>query len=384
MKRAKILLAGLLLAVPLLLGVGVAGAQNFRSGDSVTVAEDETVDTTLFASGRALDIAGEVQGDIFCVGQNITISGTVRGDVICAGQNITVTGNVEGDVRAAGQTVVIGGEVGSNVSFAGQSLTLESDASVDGDVSLAGDSMTLNGQVGRDVFAAAATLSANGDIGRDITASLTNLNVGSNASVGGEVIYTSVNDANIASGAQITGDATKQDPPRREGKDGAFFAISSGFALYLLVSLLLIALILVLIFPRPIHEASETGLRHPARTLLIGFVASLLVPMLVLGLLITVVGIPLALLLLFTWFVVLFLAGPLSGYFIGRLILRDSRSPIIIMLVGAALLLIVYIIPILGFLALLAAMWMGVGLLLTQVWSRTPRPDYSLEESARG
>lgn len=93
---------------------GVAQAQACSS-NTQAVAATETVDGTLFAAGRTVDIAGTVNGDVFCAGREYAVSGTVNGDVICAAQARRVSGTVEGDVRAAGRAVTIGdGRIAGN------------------------------------------------------------------------------------------------------------------------------------------------------------------------------------------------------------------------------------------------------------------------------
>src|SRR5690606_15328805 len=84
---------------------GAAHAQNFRSGNSVTVGANEVVDSTMWVAGRSIDLAGEVNGDVFCAGQNVSVTGTIRGDLLCAAQNITISGVITGDVRVAAQSV---------------------------------------------------------------------------------------------------------------------------------------------------------------------------------------------------------------------------------------------------------------------------------------
>src|SRR6185369_15950868 len=107
--RNKLLGVALLAAVCAASFWGVASAQNFRTGNATTVGANETVNSTLWISGRSIDIAGTVNGDVFCGGQTVTVSGTVRGDLLCAAQTIVISGTVTGDVRSAAQTITLTG-----------------------------------------------------------------------------------------------------------------------------------------------------------------------------------------------------------------------------------------------------------------------------------
>lgn len=381
MGRAKILVAGLAVAF---IGLGWTAAAhadtNFRAGTDVTVSESQTLDHTLFASGNTVDVAGTVDGDVFCVGQNITITGTVNGDVICAGQSVSITGNVAGNIRAAGQTVTIGGRTERSLTVAGQSVTLDASGSVGGDATLAGQSITLNGSVGRDVSIAATAVTINGSVNRDVSATVTNLTLGGSSQIGGDLTYISRHDATQETGSEVTGSVSRQTPSTQQDNAPRFGAlIGGGFivALYMFIALLLVSLALILLFPQFIHDATEVAVAAPWKTLFVGLLSSILVPVILAVLMFTVVGIPLALLGALAWIIIVCISVPLTAYYIGSMLLsKSTTNPVWSMLLGTAIVLILYMIPFVGFLTWLIGMWFGLGIILQQ-FPRLPRPRYS-------
>lgn len=384
MKRSKLVGALLLFLLPIFVWVGVAHGQSFRSGDTTTVGANEVVDSSLYAAGNTVDIAGEVRGDVFCAGQNITVSGKVAGDVICAGQTVRVSGTVEGDVRVAGQTVAIGGEVMGNVSAAGQTVTLEGSARVAGDVSIGSTNAVVNGRVGRDLSAGGSTVAITNKVGRNVKASTDNLTLASGADVGGELSYTSRNDASVAGDAKVAGATTRYQPKQKESNNsyGRVFAFGFGFTVLVMLSLLILSLALVLLFPSAITDTVALGLANPLRTALIGLAAGIVTPIVIVALMISVVGIPLGLLLLLTWLLLLMLSGPLFSYSVGKLAWRSQRNAIAIMAVGVLIVMIAYLIPFIGALTFFAMMWMGTGMAIRQLFNRVPRPHYQLANPA--
>lgn len=378
MRRAKYLLIGLLFLLPVIGWLGVAHAQSFHSGDNVTVAADETVNDTLYATGKTIDIAGTVNGDVFCFGQDITVSATVHGDVICAGQSVSVTGKVSGDVRLAGQDVTLGGTVDGNASVAGQTFTESSHARVGRDISIGSQTATLNGPVGRDLAASARNVTVNNSVGRNVQANVRKLSLGSNASIGGSVDYTSNDGLARSKGAVVAGSITRSSPKAGHVRPGAIVAVNFFMALFVFVAFLLIALLLVLFMPRTFHMAAETARGHLLRTFLVGFVASIVVPVVLVALLFTVVGIPLALFAGLVWLVMVLLSGSFAAYLLGRLLLQGSTNNAIwIMLLGGAVLLILYFVPFLGVITSLLALWFGLGTILQQ-FAHMPRPRYDM------
>ena len=383
MNRSKLLGALLLFLLPIFLWVGVAHGQSFRSGNTTTVGASEVVDSSLYATGNTIDIAGEVKGDVFCAGQNITISGRVTGDVICAGQTVRVSGVVVGDVRVAGQTVAIGGTVMGNVSAAGQTVTFEGSSTVGGDASIGSSNAVVNGTVGRDLSVGGETVALTSKVGRNVKASSDNLTLGSNTEVAGELSYTGRSDAFVASGAKV-GKTTHYQPQAEEdqGSSGRVFAFGFGFTVLVVLALLILSLALVMLFPAAVNDTVNLGLANPLKTFLIGLAASIVTPIVVVVLVVSVVGIPLGLFLGLVWLLVLALNGPLFSYFVGRLIWRSQRNAIVVMLVGVLVVLVAYLIPFVGVLTFLAMMWLGAGMTITKLFRSMPRPQYVLAPHA--
>lgn len=378
----KLIVAALLLVLPCIALTGIAEAHSFRAGDTVSIGKGQVVQDTLFASGKTVDIASEVYGDVFCAGQNVTVSGAIHGDVICAGQTLTITGAIDGDVRLAGQTVTLSGSVGGNATIASQSFSLGSDAKVSGDFSLASGDGTFNGTVGRDLAVGGGDITLAGQIGRNVKGNTTNLTLAEGSHITGNVEYTSNNDVRRANGALVDGSVTRHDVPKHESKRGAIFAFGAAWFLYWFFATLLTALVLVLIMPALIHRTTNRAVTSPWRALATGFVASILVPIAIVLFMATVIGIPLAFVVGLAWLLVVLLSGPFFGYYIGRLLLRGSTRSVLIMLVGAGLLLVAYFIPVVGFFALLATLWFGSGMILMEVFERMPRPKYVVAATA--
>lgn len=380
MKRRAILAAVFVTAVFTVFGImSKAMGQSFQTGTNVNVPESKTIDGSFYAAGRTLDINGTINGDLFCAGQNITVNANVKGDIICAGQNLHISGTVDGDIRAAGQTISINAKVGHSVTAAGQSFTLESTGSVVNDLTASSGDLNVNGKVGRDTLLNGRDVNITSSIGRDVKANVDKLTLSSTATVGGNLNYTSNNDANIEEGAKVNGKVTRTSPSPSSRKYFAPVAVTFVWALYMFLSLLLLSVVLSLLFPRAFHATSQQGLSHPWRSLLVGFVALFAAPILFIALMLTVVGIPLALLFGLAWFMTLVLSGPFFAYFTGRLILRNSDLPVLIMLVGAAVVLVVYLIPILGLFAIFVAITMGTGMILVESFGRVPKPSHPLK-----
>ncbi|MDB5185561.1 MAG: hypothetical protein JWL85_84, partial [Candidatus Saccharibacteria bacterium] len=364
----KILLATLVgLAFTLFGWATVGHAQEFRTGDRASIGVQETIDSSAYVSGRTIDIGGAVNGDLFCAGQNVTISGTVRGDVICAAQTVTITGTVEGDVRVAAQTVVISSTVQRNVTVAAQTLTVDAKGSIGGDVMGGVQDATINGPVGRDLTIGGSEITINTPVGRNIKTSVEYLHLRDGAKVGGNVDYKSINEIDRAPGATVAGNVHRSESaPEHQGSHFGAWLLS---AVYWLLSMLLLSLVLVILLPSMFERAAANNLKTPWKTLLFGFLTILVTPIVGVMLLLTFIGLPLAILLFLLWIVVLMLSIPFSSYYLGRLVWKAQRNPILVMLLGALILLIVSNIPFIGGFVVFVAVVLGTGMVVRELVS---------------
>jgi cytoskeletal protein CcmA (bactofilin family) len=377
MKKRLSIALGALVALILMYGLaGLGNAQEFRHGNNASIGMNETVNSTAFVTGRNLDIAGEVNGDLFCAGQNVNISGTVHGDVLCAGQNVHITGIIDGDVRVAAQNAELTSAVSGNLTALAHIFNLSGRASVAKDLSGGVNTSTINGSVGRDVAMASTNSTINGSVGRNIKTTVQNLRLGSSAKIGGNVEYASYNQLTKESGANIAGKISRSEPKKHE-KHSGWFGI--GFRVYWFFAMLLVALALVALFPALFEASALTTLKSPLRTVLLGVAAVLFTPVVFIFLMITIIGIPLGVILMLSWIAALILSGPFFGYLIGRIVWRAQRNVILTMLVGSIIVLLVYNLPILGGLALLAALFIGTGMVVREAIDRFKKPLYKVK-----
>ncbi|MFL5646163.1 MAG: polymer-forming cytoskeletal protein [Chloroflexota bacterium] len=149
---------------------GVIG-EKFRSGDTVTIGAGETVSNDVYAFAGTVRVDGTIDGDLIASGGQIDVAGTVTGDVLAAGGSVTITGTVNGDARVAGGTLSVGGNVKEDLLAAGGQLTVTSAGTVGEDVIAATGQLTIDGAVTGDVLARTGTYAKAGTIGgsEDVT-----------------------------------------------------------------------------------------------------------------------------------------------------------------------------------------------------------------------
>ncbi len=309
-----------------------------RQGESVTVPKGTTIQGSLAVAGNAITIDGTVNGDLYCGGQTIVVRGNVNGDIICAGQTLTVSGTVSGNIRAAGQLIEVAGPVKRNITAAGQTITITPGAVISGEVLAAGKTVIL----------------------------------GEGVRITGDLTYMSVGELTEATGAAVGGKITHFVPKKDDWKKPVVKrdwmprqkpwptnAVGS------IIFYLIVGAIAVLIGPTYAVRVTEKIQRRPFVAGFIGFLSFLVVPMVVIMMAMTLIGIPLAmivgfifgLMLLMSRVYVSLIAGEKTVAFFGR------KKPQLLtqILVGVPVLWLLFKVPVLGWALSLLALFWGMG-----------------------
>lgn len=370
------------LALPIIVALAAlaplsVAAADIRQGSQVTVGPGETVEDDLYAFGGTIDVEGTVSGSVIAFGGTITIGGNIARDLLVSGGTVNVTGHVGGSVRVGGGTLTLSGPVAEDVVVAGGTVTLGPNASVGRDLVLAGGTATVGAPVGRKILAGVGDLTLRNTVGGDVTVQVNHLRLESGAAVGGNLDYTSENDAVITGGAHVAGNTVRHAPTDRGGVSGP----ASGLLNWLrfLVGVFVLGLLLVLLFPGFSGRVINRLERSPWASLGIG--AALLVGVPIVALIVFILGIFVGGWWLGLFMIAAYLLACGLGYVVSSLLLGRWGSgrmgwgvlhPAWQLLAGLVVLSIASLIPIVGGLIALAAVLFGLGALALGATERRP------------
>jgi hypothetical protein len=343
----------------LLLLVVPAGALVVRQGQTVTVPAGETIRDDLLISGGTVRVLGTCTGDVVAAGGDVTVEGPVGGNVIIAGGQVTLDGPVAGSLYAAGGSVEVRGGVGRNAAVTGGSLRIARGATVARDLAVSGGSATVDGTVRRHVLAGTGSLL-----------------LGSTARVGGNLQSTVA--PQIAQGAVVAGTQTVTPAAHRPHRTAVSWVL---WTLLTGLGLLAAGLVFTALAPRLTGEAADMLRTHPWGSLLAGFVVLVLVPAVVLVLVVTLLGIPLAVLLVMAYLAALYLAPIIPAVLVGQRVLHGG-SLVTALLVGVGLYVLLRLVPVLGMLVTLVAVLIGLGAVVLALQGRTRHPYFARAEPA--
>ena len=137
----------------------------------MTIAAGETVSNDVYAFAGTVRVDGTVDGDLVASGGLVDVTGTVTGDVLAAGGSVNITGTVGGDARIAGGTLSVGGAIKEDLLATGGQLTITTTGTVGEDLIAGTGQLTIDGAVTGNVLARTGTYTKAGTIGgtEDVT-----------------------------------------------------------------------------------------------------------------------------------------------------------------------------------------------------------------------
>jgi cytoskeletal protein CcmA (bactofilin family) len=358
------------LIAALLVGLGIAAAPLASAavlhGNNPQVASGQTVDDDLFIAGNNVEIDGTVNGDVYAAGQTITIRGTVNGDIFAAGQDILISGPVKGSVRTAGNTIrLANAQVGNSFSAAGASITAEKDSSIGGGAMLAGSTVALHAPVFRGLQAAGSNIVIDSSVGRTTNVKSENLTLTSNAKINGDLNYDTNTDLVKDQGSQVTGATNRVQIARHEEAAASKSRSHAGWVVWSLFSLAIVGLVLLWLAPTALPGVANAIVDRPLAAFGWGLLVLILILPVIFILLLTVIGIPLAVLLLLVFGLTLYLSKVFLAILTGNILFerlgQKNESVYFSFLIGLLVLTLLELIPILGgFISILVAIF-GLG-----------------------
>ena len=378
----RLSLAFLLALAFLAVTAAPALAYDARGGDVITIAADETVNDDLYLAGRSILIEGTVNGDIFGGARTLTINGTVNGGVTFVGETLTLNGEISESARFAGAEVFINGDIGRDLVVTASEVTINEQSVISGDLILGAGVTRVNGQIGGDVMGGADTIIISGTVDGSVQVELKRLTLAPDAEIGGDLVYTSDNEANILSGATVSGTTTRNLPERDE-RAWPFLPVLAGLAvvwkILSFLMILLLGILLIILAGGRLTAMSDYIQSNPWHSLWWGIVIFVVAPAAAVLAIMTVVGLPLGLISLALYGMALYLSQVPVALLIGRLIIRqnrplESRGMMIgALALGLFVLFLLGLIPFAGWIIGLLTIIFGLGTLVAVM----PKKEYA-------
>ncbi len=332
----------------ILLPLGSAKAMDTKTGDSVYVSKDEIIGGNLYAAGNTISIEGIINGDLIAVAQTVNVNGRVEGDIIVAAQNITINGEVGGNIRVAGSIININGPVTRNVNVFGSNVVFGKDSKIGWDVYTASSNLESRGSIEGGLSGRAEQALISGKIVKDINLTLFNE---TNTPI------------TITESAQLGGKINQEFP---KPKNVSWLAVWVWAKVYAIFCSLIVGLVLIYLIRDTTKKIIKNVEEYPKKTIGPGAIILFILPLIIIFLLFTIIGIPLALIILTLWLILIYIAKIFTALIIGQVILKkvikkNEINLIWPLILGTIICYLLFSIPLVGWLFSLIAIFIGLG-----------------------
>lgn len=321
-------------------------------------------------------ISKSVRRDLYWIGQTMTLTDVdVTQSILAAGRDLIIRNTqVGGSIRTGSYSFQLNGTtVDNNITSAGYNLSVDAASSAKG-VFLAGYTVTFNGEADA-INLAGETVFFNGTVHGDGSLSGSSVTIGPDAVVEGSLTISAPNKPSIPESASIGKLIFNQSSDSVDVSDDDVNVTveQKGFdflkLFYKLLSMLVVTVFFCLFISSSLNASGSMLVTKPVAMLVSGFIAMLAAPMLVILLCVTVIGIPVAILIILLLVIVCCYAVPFAGASLGRLIFKNMKQWLSA-LIGTAILVILRAIPYLGSILLFLAIVYTLGYYIQTIYNR--------------
>ncbi len=337
-------------------------------------ATERPVGADTFAFGGSVRIDKPVPGDLIAAGGNVDVDAPVAGDAMLAGGNLRVTAKVEQSVLAGGGRLILDAPIGRNLRVGGGQVEVGPMAAIGGNVMVGGGQVSLRGPVKGSVTVGGGRVLIDGPVEGDVVSNAGRLTLGPNARLAGKLSYRSKDALERDPAAQVAGAVERLSMPGRSAArerepDWRDRAQRAGPSWLWTVGLMAIAALLVAALPVTTQRVADALRTSLGWSLLWGFIALVCIPVAALILLVSIVGIPLALLLLLLYFALLLVGYVGSAIALGQWALARFKADVAARTgwrIGAAMVAVLLLallgsVPFVGAIVAFIAMLAGIG-----------------------
>ena len=344
---------------------------------AIAAGEAHVTDGNVYLAGTEVQTEGPIDGDLIAAAGRIRVDHPVSGDTVLTAGSIEVYGSIGDDLRAMGGIIGVSGHVAGEALLAGGSVALGPNSEVGGRVSIAGNDVVIGGRLHNGLKVYGKKILVLGEIAGPVDLAAEQIEILGSARIFGDITYSSSQEIKIDRNAKITGGVTRT--PGTFEFYRPHFEIPGWpiFRPLLLLGLLAAGTLLFALFPRFTRAALQAIETSPLKSLGLGAARFFSLPPVILLLVITIVGIPIALALLALYATALLTGYLVLAFFVGDRLLRLAHRQaatglgwrLASLTAALVLLWLVRHLPYVGGFLIFVALCAGVGAIVLQAFN---------------
>ncbi|MFA7244174.1 MAG: hypothetical protein WC080_02725 [Patescibacteria group bacterium] len=373
----KKVLAAIALLITISMMPSMALAADFRSAKQgpLDIGKDEAA-KNLYAAASTINTSANIKGDLVAAGSSINVQGDVEDSLVAAGSNINVQGKIGQNAKLAGSNINLTGNIGGDLLAGGAMISVSDSSTIGGDLIAGVTTLSLSGTVSGKARIAGTDVTLNGKIDGDTDIWATNVTLGDKAIINGKLTYHSPNTAAISESANVKGgiDYQKTENQKQYYSKAKMFGLFGTLGILGILATLALLFVVVYLLPKTSKNYVTEMLSSFWNNLGWGFLTLVAVPVGLIIVSITIIGVKLAAILFLLYGALLAVAGIYGTIAIGAQLLRwfdsrlkEFRVDWLTILIATLATIILALIPIAGGLIVFAFMLVGLGQLVQNI-----------------
>lgn len=321
MKNKFIKYVGAISFIWIILVAQVEAKTVLRSGENVSISEDQVIEGDFYSAANIVTVSGEVVEDIVAAGAEITVNGPVGDDALLIAGRTDIHGPIGDDLRVLSAEITIADPVAGDVFIIGGKVNILSTATISGDLIVYAGQVTVEGLVEGNIVGTVGDLRLDSVVNGGVDVTVTELVLGDKANISGDVKYVSETLATQSLNAVVGGDLVRSDPII-PGKEFNLQAI-----LVPVLILLFSVLAWYLVSRKTLSLVVERALLVSPRPIIFGVLGIMFIPLVAGLLIVSMVGSLVGIALFIAYLLMLTLSLIAFSAVLGKLLMKLFNKP---------------------------------------------------------
>lgn len=375
---------------------------------SVNAESLEKEDEPLVHVGINVDLKDPMSSDMSAFGARIFLDNKVEGDFNAMGEDIVILSPVQGNLDIVARKVLVSSKIKGDAQIFASRVLFKERARVEGKTYILAQKVVLKGRMKGEVLIRAQKVYLDGKIEGNLIIDAPKIILGKNVILNGALIYPQGAFLKISKEAKIIGgqkflEKSKMEEYGEDFENDVFegiidsqvhnimhtflhkgveghWSFNMNWGPFLIIILLWIVAFSVLSLfyrasPHILRNLTNEALENPGRSLGIGLIGLIMIPVLAILMCLTIVGIPVALIVGFAYFLFLFLGKILGVWIFAQWFLsftpfREKPScgrDLVSFLIALPVVSCLSLIPLFGWLFAMLIFLTGFGVLLSRM-----------------
>lgn len=325
---------------------------------------------TLYKTDDSVSVSDDFNGSAFVAGNDVEIDSTVDGILFSAGNIVNQSGESE-YLFTSGNVVKVNSQKSRDAFIAGYNVSVN-DSTFERDAYVAGETVRFDSKAGRNVYLVGNKVFVSGTVEGNVTIYASEIVVKDNTVIKGVLKYSSDSKTNISKTAVIG--SIKKEKNNNIGvkvdSKATFASVLMG-KVFSFANALLIAVIMLLLFPKLYEKIAKQDKNTILKNLGYGALTLFVVPIAAMIIMITMVGLSTGLILLDLFIVCAYLSTIFTSYYFSNMILGNKiKNRLLVLLIGLLVIYVLDLIPFISILVSISSLCIGLGLVINMIFNR--------------